>query len=65
MGKTYLSLKLARQIQGQFEAVIWRSLRNAPTLPTLPTLLTDLIQVFSAQTLSALPQTGANKIRTQ
>ena len=62
MGKTYLSLKLARQIQGQFEAVIWRSLRNAPTLPTL---LTDLIQVFSAQTLSALPQTGANKIRTQ
>lgn len=54
MGKTYLSLKLARQIRGQFESVIWRSLRNAPTLPTL---LTDLIQFFSPQALSTSAKT--------
>ncbi|NEQ09366.1 MAG: hypothetical protein F6K37_26490, partial [Moorea sp. SIO4E2] len=32
MGKTSLSIKLAQQLQHQFEFVIWRSLRNAPDL---------------------------------
>jgi WD40 repeat protein len=32
IGKTALSVKLAEQIQDQFEFVIWRSLRNAPPL---------------------------------
>jgi WD40 repeat protein len=40
IGKTSLSIKLAKQIQEDFECVIWRSLRNAPPLPDL---LTDLI----------------------
>jgi hypothetical protein len=30
IGKTDLSLKLAQEIQGEFEGVIWRSLLNAP-----------------------------------
>jgi MinD superfamily P-loop ATPase len=30
IGKTALSVKLAQQLQNQFEYVIWRSLRNAP-----------------------------------
>lgn len=30
IGKTTLSVKLAEQVQGQFEFLIWRSLRNAP-----------------------------------
>lgn len=30
IGKTALSVKLAKQIQGKFEYVIWRSLRHAP-----------------------------------
>ncbi len=44
MGKTALSIKLAQQIQHHFEFVIWRSLRN---LPTLETLLADLIAILS------------------
>lgn len=46
MGKTALSVKLAEQLQGRFEYVIWRSLRHAPTLPNL---LADLTQCLSPQ----------------
>ncbi len=31
IGKTALSVKLAQQLESQFEYVVWRSLRNAPT----------------------------------
>lgn len=41
-GKTALSVKLAEQIQHQFEYVIWRSLHNAPTLDSLLNSLTYL-----------------------
>lgn len=34
-GKTALSIKLAEQIQAEFEVVIWRSLHNAPSLGAL------------------------------
>lgn len=44
MGKTTLSVKLAQKIQDQFDIVIWRSLRNAPTVNEL---LTDLLKIFS------------------
>ena len=44
IGKTALSVKLAKRIQTQFESVIWRSLRNAPPLETL---LGDLIPFLS------------------
>lgn len=35
IGKTALSVKLAHQIQGQFDYLIWRSLRHAPSLKEL------------------------------
>jgi WD40 repeat protein len=35
VGKTTLSVQLGRQIQDQFELVIWRSLREAPPLDVL------------------------------
>ncbi len=35
IGKTTLSIKLAQIVQSQFECVIWRSLRQAPSLPEL------------------------------
>jgi WD40 repeat protein len=35
MGKTALSVKLAQQLQSQFDHVIWRSLQQAPPLTTL------------------------------
>ncbi|TAG98131.1 MAG: NACHT domain-containing protein [Oscillatoriales cyanobacterium] len=43
IGKTTLSVKLAQQLQGEFDCVIWRSLRQAPTIANL---LTYLMQFF-------------------
>jgi WD40 repeat protein len=46
IGKTAIAIKLAHRIQGTFESVIWRSLRNAPPLETL---LSDLNPFLSHQ----------------
>ncbi|MEH1883458.1 NACHT domain-containing protein [Nostoc sp.] len=52
MGKTALSVKLAEQLQGEFEYVIWRSLRHAPFFHDK---LTDCIKILSNQQAIALP----------
>ncbi len=44
IGKTWLSVKLAIQIQQQFEFVIWRSLYNAPPIKNM---LADVLQLLS------------------
>lgn len=59
MGKTALSIKLAEQIQGEFEVVIWRSLRNAPPLQAL---LRDLLGVLSGQRDATPPEAMGNRI---
>lgn len=46
IGKTTLAVKLAREIEDEFEYVIWRSLRNAP-LPD--DLLKDLLEFLPHQ----------------
>jgi WD40 repeat protein len=46
MGKSTLSVKLAQHLQPQFDYVIWRSLRHAPTLPML---IRNLVSFLSAQ----------------
>ncbi|MDJ0597099.1 MAG: NB-ARC domain-containing protein [Pleurocapsa sp. MO_226.B13] len=46
IGKTSLTVKLTQQIVGEFDFVIWRSLRNAPPLSKL---LANIIQVLSNQ----------------
>ena len=46
IGKTALSVKLAEQIQGEFEYVFWRSLRDAPSVKAI---LSDLSQFLSGQ----------------
>ena len=46
IGKTALAVKLAQQVQGDFEYVIWRSLRNAPPLDTF---LAELVFFLSDQ----------------
>lgn len=50
MGKTSLSLKLAQNIQDQFEYVIWRSLLNAPHPHEL---LLDLLQTLTGEQFTA------------
>lgn len=59
MGKTALSVKLAEQVQGEFEYVIWRSLRHAPAFKDK---LTDWIKFLSHQQLTNLPASAHEQI---
>ena len=59
IGKTALSVKLAQQIQGEFEYIIWRSLRNAPPFPEI---VTDTIKFLSNQQETDLPETTNGKL---
>ncbi|MBW4472579.1 MAG: hypothetical protein KME45_19735 [Stenomitos rutilans HA7619-LM2] len=59
MGKTALSVRLTDKIQGEFQLVIWRSLRNAPPLDEL---LTNLLQFLARQQVIALPSTAEGKV---
>ena len=59
IGKTALSVKLAQQVQGKFEAVIWRSLQDA--LP-LDVILSDWIAFLSHQQETELPDTVDGKL---
>ncbi|MBF1990182.1 NB-ARC domain-containing protein [Fischerella thermalis] len=61
IGKTTLTIKLAQQIQEEFEYVIWRSLREAP--PIRP-ILANLIQFLSdeQETESNLPENFSERI---
>jgi len=54
IGKTALSVKLAKQIQDEFEYVVWRSLRNAPPIEDI---LADLIHFLSKGQETDLPET--------
>ena len=61
MGKTSLSVKIAEQVQDDFDAVIWRSLRDAPPLSDL---LTTLIRFLAPvdQSERSLPESIGGKI---
>ncbi|WP_416674885.1 WD40 domain-containing protein [Egbenema bharatensis] len=47
IGKTSLAVKLVERVKSKFKFVIWRSLKQAPTLTAL---LADLIDVLSGKT---------------
>ena len=61
VGKTSLSIKLAQQVQGRFDCVVWRSLRDAPPLKEL---LADIIQFLSEKqvTEADLPESIGGRI---
>lgn len=59
IGKTALVAKLAKQIQDEFDYLIWRSLRNAPPVQDF---LVELLQFFSQQQETNLPETVDGKI---
>ncbi|MBL1198310.1 MAG: hypothetical protein FWK04_04305 [Nostoc sp. GBBB01] len=54
IGKTSLAAKLAEQIQGEFEYLIWRSLRHAPPLLTA---LTDINEFIESEPETEIPAT--------
>ena len=59
IGKTALSIKIAQLVQSEFDFVIWRSLRNAPSLSEL---LSDTIQFISVRQETNLPAKINQKI---
>lgn len=59
IGKTAIASHLAQQFAGQFERIIWRSLRNAPPINQL---LAELIQFLSDQQETTLPDSLDGKI---
>lgn len=59
MGKTSLAAKFARQYQDRFEFVIWRSLRNTPTIEEI---LGDLILFLSQGRETSFPANLDGKI---
>ncbi|MFB2891621.1 NB-ARC domain-containing protein [Aerosakkonemataceae cyanobacterium BLCC-F50] len=59
IGKTTLSVQIAKQLAEKFEYVIWRSLRHAPSLEELSA---NLIQSFSNQQQTDLPDDSNAKI---
>ena len=59
IGKTALAVKLAEQIQHDFEYLIWRSLRNAPPVKDI---LAELIQFLSNEQETDLPNTVDGRV---
>jgi DNA-binding CsgD family transcriptional regulator len=59
IGKTSLSVKLARQSEEEFDCVVWRSLRQAPSLSEL---LTDLLRILARPARSILSDPLDEKI---
>lgn len=59
IGKTALSVKLAEQLQDNFEYVIWRSLFHTSSVSAM---LTQLLRVLSPQQNTELPQTVDSSI---
>ena len=53
IGKTALSVKVAQQVQDKFDFIIWRSLRNAPSIEDI---LAEIIQFLSKQEETDLPK---------
>jgi WD40 repeat protein len=59
LGKTALSVKLGEQVQGEFAGLIWRSLRDAPTIDEL---LITLIPFLAGQQETQLPETTGGRL---
>ncbi len=59
IGKTTLSIELAKEIQNKFDYIIWRSLEKSPPVEKF---LADAIKLFSNQQETTLPDTLEDKI---
>ncbi|KST62930.1 NB-ARC domain-containing protein [Mastigocoleus testarum] len=59
IGKTHLSVKLAKRMQNQFDFLIWRSLQNEPSLEDI---LNSLLQSIRKKERVELPESVDGKI---
>jgi transcriptional regulator with XRE-family HTH domain len=67
IGKTWLTAKLAEQVQSQFQTVIWHSLpplksRLHSSIPSVHDFLDDLLRYFSPRSQTHIPEKTHNKI---
>jgi hypothetical protein len=53
IGKTAFATKLAEQVESEFTLIVWRSLRNAPTVEVM---LAELVNFLTNQEIATLPQ---------
>ncbi|NJN13680.1 MAG: hypothetical protein HC815_39640, partial [Richelia sp. RM1_1_1] len=53
VGKTALAKKLAEEVNGEFDYIIWRSLREAPTVEKI---IADVVRFLSQQQEVDLPE---------
>ncbi len=60
IGKTTLAAKVVKTVAPAYDAVIWRSLLNAPPLPEL---VSNWLQLLSHQSLMALPASLDEQLR--
>jgi len=59
MGKTALAVKLAERVQGKFDYLVWRSLRNSPPVVEI---LTDLVRFLANEGVPDLAKTLDGKM---
>lgn len=59
VGKTALTVKLAQEVSEEFDYIIWRSLREAPTVEKI---IKDVVWFFSQQQEINLPESLGEKI---
>ncbi len=62
IGKTSLSVKLAQQVQGDFDCLVWRSLRNAPPLSELLVSLLKFLQSDAEVAIPADPHSQLSEL---
>ncbi|MDJ0674281.1 MAG: NB-ARC domain-containing protein, partial [Calothrix sp. MO_167.B42] len=60
VGKTTLAKKLAQEVNGEFDYIIWRSLREAPTVEKI---IADVVWFVSQQQKIELPESLEEKIK--
>ncbi|MBD2539417.1 NB-ARC domain-containing protein [Coleofasciculus sp. FACHB-SPT36] len=60
MGKTALSVKIAQEVESQFEFVIWRSLQQAPPLSAL---IREIVAILTGET--EIPDASTNSFMAQ
>lgn len=59
VGKTALAVKLAQEVSREFDYIIWRSLREAPTVEKI---IADVVKFLSQQQEIDLPESLGDKI---
>lgn len=62
IGKTFLSVKAGKQLEKDFDAVVWRSIKHTPSLPKLIASIEDIINPGYISTAKLSPDECITKL---